>query len=157
MGGAKGSDILPNVSTTVPPPKAKKLSKADGIFGNFGQDDDSVTLTSGDRSSATGAKGTDILPNVSTTVPPPSKKLSKADGIFGNFDQDDDSTTLTDDRAASTSGAKSTDSLPNVSSTVPPPAAKRLSGWDTHPMGQSGPPSDDSTSSIVAGQQGPVK
>ena len=70
--GAKGTDSLPNVSSTVPPPNAKRLKKADGIFGNIGQDDDTVTLTSGASTvSDTGAKGTDSLANVSSTVPPP--------------------------------------------------------------------------------------
>merc|ERR1712070_941633 len=108
--GAKSTDSLPNVSSTVPPPKMKQMGKKDGIFGNFADDDDSVTLTD-DRSesSYSGAKSTDSLPNVSATVPPP-KKLSKADGIFGNFADDDDTVMLTDDRSESSyTGAKSTD------------------------------------------------
>merc|ERR1712216_506289 len=74
--GAKSTDSLPNVSATVPPPK--QLNKADGIFGNFGQDDDSVTLTSGASTvSDSGAKSTDSLPNESAAVPPP-KQLKKS-------------------------------------------------------------------------------
>ena len=47
--------------------------------------------------------------------------------------------------------------LPNVTSGVPPPDAQQLSsGWDTHPTGNFGAPSDDYTSNIVANQQGPV-
>merc|ERR1711998_750996 len=67
--GAKSTDSLPNVSATVPPPKTKKMMKKDGIFGNFADDDDSVTLTD-DRAETSydGAKSTDSLPNVSATV-----------------------------------------------------------------------------------------
>ena len=44
-----------------------------------------------------------------------------------------------------------------ASAGVPPPDAQQLSsGWDTHPTGNFGAPSDDYTSNIVANQQGPV-